>query len=68
MDGTDGPTDADGYCDGHMAAHLAEQRLDIYSVLTDDDVYDVLKQCLAGQTGTNIKDFSVLLIKGWRAV
>lgn len=67
-DGTDGPTDAaGGYCDGHTAARLAEQGIDIYSVLADNDAYDALKQCdgliFTGPTGTNINDLSVLLIK-----
>lgn len=67
-DGTDGPTDAaGGYVDGKTAAVLAEQGIDIFSVLQDNDAYHGLEHCdgllKTGATGTNVNDISVLLIK-----
>lgn len=67
-DGTDGPTDAaGGYVDGKTAAVLAEQGVDIFSVLQDNDAYHGLEHCggllKTGATGTNVNDISVLLIK-----
>ncbi len=67
-DGTDGPTDAaGGYCDGTTKDRLAEQGIDIYEVLRQNDAYHALKQCggliITGATGTNVNDVAVLLIK-----
>ena len=67
-DGTDGPTDAaGGYVDGKTAAVLAEQGIDIFSVLQNNDSYHCLERCdgliKTGATGTNVNDISVLLIK-----
>ena len=67
-DGTDGPTDAaGGYVDGSTAAVLAEQGVDVFAVLQDNDAYHALQRCggllMTGATGTNVNDLSVLLIK-----
>ena len=66
-DGTDGPTDAaGGYCDGDTAACLAEQGIDIFQVLRENDAYHALQKCdgliMTGPTGTNVNDFAVALI------
>lgn len=67
-DGTDGPTDAaGGYVDDKTAANLAAQGVDIAEVLKDNDAYHALQKCgglvITGPTGTNVNDFSVLLIR-----
>lgn len=67
-DGTDGPTDAaGGYADGSTAALLKAQGVSIYDVLKENDAYNALKKTdgliITGATGTNVNDFSVLLIK-----
>lgn len=67
-DGTDGPTDAaGGYVDSNTRKVLADQGVDIASVLQDNDAYNALKKCdglvMTGPTGTNVNDFSVLLIR-----
>lgn len=67
-DGTDGPTDAaGGYVDGDTEGVLAEQGVDIYSVLQENDAYHALQRCggllMTGATGTNVNDVSVLLIR-----
>ena len=67
-DGTDGPTDAaGGYVDGSTAACLAEQGVDIFTTLQENDSYHALERCggllKTGPTGTNVNDLSVLLIK-----
>lgn len=67
-DGTDGPTDAaGGYVDDKTAGTLASQGVDIAEVLKDNDAYHALQKCgglvITGPTGTNVNDFSVLLIK-----
>ena len=44
-DGTDGPTDAaGGYCDGNTAAVLANQGVEIYQVLKENNSYEALKK------------------------
>lgn len=67
-DGTDGPTDAaGGYCDNKTKAVLKEKGIDIFSVLKNNDAYNALKEAdglvVTGATGTNVNDFSVVLIK-----
>lgn len=67
-DGTDGPTDAaGGYVDGTTAGQLADQGIDVFAVLKDNDSYHALERCdgllKTGATGTNVNDISVLLIK-----
>ena len=67
-DGTDGPTDAaGGYVDGETQRVLAQQGVDIFSVLQNNDAYHALEKCQGliktGPTGTNVNDISVLLIK-----
>lgn len=67
-DGTDGPTDAaGGYVDSETAARLAEQGVDLFSVLQNNDAYHALEKCggllKTGATGTNVNDISVLLLK-----
>lgn len=68
-DGTDGPTDAaGGYVDWTTADRLAEQGVEIFRVLQDNDAYHALQQCngliITGPTGTNVNDVAVLLIDG----
>ena len=68
-DGTDGPTDAaGGYVDGHTAACLREQGVDIYQVLQNNDAYHALQKAggliITGPTGTNVNDVAVALIDG----
>ena len=67
-DGTDGPTDAaGGYVDTSTAKVLRSKNIDIFKVLQNNDSYNALKSCdgliMTGPTGTNVNDFSVLLIK-----
>lgn len=67
-DGTDGPTDAaGGYVDDKTAKILADQGIDIAAILQDNDAYHALQKCdglvITGPTGTNVNDFSVLLLK-----
>ena len=67
-DGTDGPTDAaGGYVDGGTLAALGEKGLSVDAVLMDNDAYHALAACggliVTGATGTNVNDFSVLLIR-----
>ena len=67
-DGTDGPTDAaGGYTDHTTKAVLAEQGIDIYQVLQQNDAYHALQKSdgliMTGATGTNVNDVAVLLIK-----
>ena len=67
-DGTDGPTDAaGGIVDGSTCKKLSEKGLKIYEVLKDNDSYHALKMVdglvMTGSTGTNVNDFSVVLIK-----
>lgn len=68
-DGTDGPTDAaGGYADTATASVLKSQHISIQKVLSDNDAYHALEKCggliMTGPTGTNVNDFSVLLIRG----
>ena len=67
-DGTDGPTDAaGGYTDHTTKAVLAEQGIDIYQVLQQNDAYHALQKSdgliMTGATGTNVNDVAVLLIR-----
>lgn len=67
-DGTDGPTDAaGGYVDGFTKAHLAEQGIDIYQELENNNAYEALEKSgglvITGPTGTNVNDLTVLLIR-----
>ena len=66
-DGTDGPTDAaGGYVDGSTAAALAQNQLNVYDVLQNNDAYHALKAVdgliITGVTGTNVNDVAVVLI------
>ena len=67
-DGTDGPTDAaGGYVDGETNARLKEKGLSVFDVLQENDAYHALSAAdgliVTGPTGTNVNDFSVLLIR-----
>lgn len=67
-DGTDGPTDAaGGFADGQTKQNLQDLGIDIYQVLQENDAYHALQKCggliFTGATGTNVNDFSVVLIK-----
>ena len=67
-DGTDGPTDAaGGYVDGETEGKLRALGIRICDVLQDNDAYHALEKvgCLihTGPTGTNVNDFSMVLIK-----
>ena len=67
-DGTDGPTDAaGGYVDGETNARLKEKGLSVFDVLQENDAYHALSAVdgliVTGPTGTNVNDFSVLLIR-----
>ena len=67
-DGTDGPTDAaGGYVDGDTVATLAEQGVDVFEVLQNNDAFHALEKSggliYTGATGTNVNDVAVLLIK-----
>ena len=67
-DGTDGPTDAaGGYCDQDTKSILEEKGVSIYQTLRNNDAYNALKKAdglvITGATGTNVNDFSVLLIR-----
>lgn len=66
-DGTDGPTDAaGGYVDYQSAAALTEKKIDVFSVLADNDAYHALQAIdgliLTGPTGTNVNDISIALL------
>jgi len=66
-DGTDGPTDAaGGVVDGNTKHLLAEQKMQLYRYLDNNDAYAALKAIqgliVTGPTGTNVNDLSVLLI------
>lgn len=68
-DGTDGPTDAaGGFCDWQTKERLAEQGIDIFDVLKQNDAYHALQKCggliMTGATGTNVNDVAVLLMSG----
>jgi len=67
-DGTDGPTDAaGGYVDGGTQAALLAKGLKVPDVLADNDAYHALQAVgglvMTGPTGTNVNDFSALLIR-----
>ena len=66
-DGTDGPTDAaGGYVDGDSMEELAAWGISVYDVLAENDSYHALDAIggliKTGPTGTNVNDFSVVLI------
>jgi len=68
-DGTDGPTDAaGGYVDGDTAAQIRRQGWDIDETLKNNDSYHALAQAeglvITGPTGTNVNDFSMVLVSG----
>lgn len=67
-DGTDGPTDAaGGYVDGETMTAFAEQGVDVFDVLQNNDAFHALEKSggliYTGATGTNVNDVAVLLIK-----
>ena len=72
-DGTDGPTDAaGGYVDGDTMKSLSDAGISFArfnQMLEDNDCYHILDACggliKTGPTGTNVNDFSVVLI-GWK--
>lgn len=66
-DGTDGPTDAaGGYVDGESFDALAAKGIQVQDVLARNDSYHALEAIggllKTGPTGTNVNDFSVVLI------
>ncbi len=66
-DGTDGPTDAaGGYVDGETMDCLMEAGSSFDHMFADNDCYHILDKCdgliKTGPTGTNVNDFSVVLI------
>ena len=69
-DGTDGPTDAaGGYVDGDTMKSLADAGISFAGfdqMFEDNDCYHILDACdgliKTGPTGTNVNDFSVILI------
>ncbi len=67
-DGTDGPTDAaGGIVTGKTKEKLAAENISLLDKLNEHDSYNALKMCdglvITGPTGTNVNDFSVLLVK-----
>lgn len=67
-DGTDGPTDAaGGYVDGDTKQALLKKGIHIADVLEQNDAYHALQACggliITGPTGTNVNDFTVLLVR-----
>ena len=67
-DGTDGPTDAaGGLVDGSSKEKIEKDSYRIYQILKDNDSYNHLKEIdgliMTGPTGTNVNDFTVVLIK-----
>ena len=67
-DGTDGPTDAaGGIVTGETKEKLAAENISLEDKLHEHDSYNALKMCdglvITGPTGTNVNDFSVLLVK-----
>ena len=67
-DGTDGPTDAaGGYVDGETLNVLSAKKISVTDELNNNNSYYALKESggliVTGPTGTNVNDFSVLLIK-----
>jgi len=66
-DGTDGPTDAaGGYVDGESFAALEAKGIHVKDALARNDSYHALEAIggllKTGPTGTNVNDFSVVLI------
>ena len=66
-DGTDGPTDAaGGYVDGDTMKSLMGAGISFDLMFDDNDCYHILEECdgliKTGPTGTNVNDFSVVLI------
>ena len=66
-DGTDGPTDAaGGYVDGSTMESLRSAGVSFNRMFDDNDCYHILETCAGliktGPTGTNVNDFSVVLI------
>ncbi|MCR5101321.1 MAG: glycerate kinase [Butyrivibrio sp.] len=66
-DGTDGPTDAaGGYVDGDTYEDLIGKGISFAEMFDDNDCYHLLEHCegliKTGPTGTNVNDFSVVLI------
>ena len=57
---------AGGYVDGSTAAALAQNQLNVYDVLQNNDAYHALKAVdgliITGATGTNVNDVAVVLI------
>ena len=67
-DGTDGPTDAaGGYVDQDTEKKLRKLGIRTEDVLQNNDAYHALQQVdgliMTGPTGTNVNDFSMLLIR-----
>lgn len=67
-DGTDGPTDAAGGIVDENTQHLLQKRnFTVENLLENNDAYNGLKAAnglvFTGPTGTNVNDFSVLLIR-----
>ena len=66
-DGTDGPTDAaGGYVDGDTMDALRAAKLNVDTVLRDNDAYHALQAVggliITGPTGTNVNDVAVALV------
>ena len=66
-DGTDGPTDAaGGYVDGDTYMEFRSKGIDVSAVLGNNDSYHALEAVrgliITGPTGTNVNDFSCVLI------
>jgi len=66
-DGTDGPTDAaGGYADSESFEDSLNVGIDIDRMQSDNDCYNLLKAVnglvITGPTGTNVNDFSMVLI------
>lgn len=67
-DGTDGPTDAaGGIVDGQTVSRLEKKGILAIEMLDNNDSYHALKACdglvMTGPTGTNVNDFTVVLIQ-----
>lgn len=66
-DGTDGPTDAaGGYVDNESLSDANEALIDVEALQNNNDCYNLLKAIdgliITGPTGTNVNDFSMVLI------
>ncbi len=67
-DGTDGPTDAaGGYVDGDTIKSLKDAGISFDRMFENNDSYHILEACdgliKTGPTGTNVNDFSVVLLR-----